>query len=233
MNERRKALAAIEKHGVLLVFPIQNRKEPLALWHVLHPRSEMRWEWDDNGDDRVAELWHLREQLSKSGKVVYAKWYQNRATFFSKKAFVHMLSPLLSLQGYERGVTADANRILRTLEETSPLSTKQLKAATELQGKLLEGVFQRAVKSLWDRLRIVGYGEIDDGAFPSLAYGATKLLHEDVWRDAEKAQVSVDSQFFGNMQRKSPLIHKHYFRIHRSLVDLHASRADHALTPSS
>lgn len=213
MTEKRKALAAIEKHGVLLVFPIQNRKEPTALWHVLHPRSEMRWEWDDDGDDRVAELWHLREELSKSGKVVYAKWYQGRATFFSKQAFVHLLSPLLSLPGYHRGLTPDAVRVLRTLEETSPLSTKQLKEATELQGKFMEGIFTKAVKSLWDRLLIVGFGEIDDGAFPSLAYGATSLLHEELWRQAKTERLGFESAFLTKLQTTAPLFHKHYLKI--------------------
>ncbi len=27
----------------------------------------------------------------------------------------------------------------------------------------------------------MGYGEIDDGAFPSLAIGATSLIFEDLW----------------------------------------------------
>lgn len=40
----------------------------------------MHWEWDDAGDKRVADLWHLREELSRSGeRVVYTKWFQNRA----------------------------------------------------------------------------------------------------------------------------------------------------------
>jgi hypothetical protein len=44
---------------------------------------------------------------------------------------------------------------------------------------------------------IVGFGEVDDGAFPSLAVGATELLYDDLWRQAEdmplrKAQAAID-----------------------------------------
>lgn len=32
---------------------------------------------------------------------------------------------------------------------------------------------------------IVGFGEVDEGAFPSLAIGATKLLFEDLYEEAK------------------------------------------------
>jgi hypothetical protein len=53
------------------------------------------------------------------------------------------------------------------------------------------------MKDLFSRLLIVGFGEVDDGAFPSLAVGATELLYDDLWRQAEsmsirKAQAMVD-----------------------------------------
>ena len=43
---------------------------------------------------------------------------------------------------------------------------------------------------LWSRLLIVG--EVDDGAFPSLAVGATELVFEDLW--LSRAKVSADSR---------------------------------------
>src|SRR5687768_12915388 len=92
MSAKQKALKAIKEKHALLVFPINNKKEPLSLWQCLYPRSEMRWEWDEGGDNRVATLWHLRAQLSTSREVIYSKWYQGRATFFSKEAFVRLMS---------------------------------------------------------------------------------------------------------------------------------------------
>lgn len=177
----KAALAAIEKHGILLVYPIDNRKEPLSLWSVFFPRSQMRWEWDQDGDDRVAKLWHLREELSRSGKVVYAKWFRGRATLFSKEVFTALLSVLGSSRSPWQGLSPEARQILETLAFESPLSTKQIKQAVELRGRALEPIYEKAMKELWLRLLIVGFGEVEDGAFPSLAVGATQLLFEELW----------------------------------------------------
>jgi hypothetical protein len=53
------------------------------------------------------------------------------------------------------------------------------------------------MKELFTQLLIVGFGEIDDGAFPSAAVGATELLFSDLWREADEmtyteAKVVVD-----------------------------------------
>lgn len=179
-----KAVAAIEKRGCLLVYPLQNRKEPLSLWSELHPRTAMKWSWDEDHDDRVGKLWILREELSRSGDVVYAKWFQNRATFFSRDVFVNMLAYLKAHEVALTGLGHDSRNVLDLLESDSPLSTKQLKAAAELEGRIAEPTFNRAVKPLWNHLLLVGYGEFQDSSFPSLGYGATSTLFEDLYRKA-------------------------------------------------
>jgi hypothetical protein len=181
----KKAVSLIEKRGILLVYPIDNRPEPRSLWSEFFPRSEMRWEWDSGGDDRVATLWHLREELSRSGKVVYAKWFRGRATFFSREVFTDLLAALGGTRLDRKTLTVEARRILETLESDSPLATKQLKLATDLRGKFFESTYEKALKELWKRLLIVGYGELDDGAFPSLFIGATRHLFEDLYAEAE------------------------------------------------
>ena len=180
MNKR--ALDKINKNGVLLVFPIKNRKEPHSLWSALHPKKIMRWEWDDSGDNNVANMWSLMKRLSSCREVVYSKWYQGRATFFSRPLFSAMLC--VSMRAPQQELSFIAQEILEVLENDSPLSTKELKKITELQGKLNEPQYSRAMKELFSRLLIVGYGEVDDGAFPSLAVGATKTLYEDLWLEA-------------------------------------------------
>jgi hypothetical protein len=115
MSSEKKALEAINKNRILLVYPIKNQKEPASLWSVLYPRSEMVWEWDAGADGRVSSLWILREELSRSGKVIYAKWYQNRATFFSHEAFVNMAAFLRS----SAVLSADSGNILEALEMDS------------------------------------------------------------------------------------------------------------------
>lgn len=180
----KAAIHAIEKYGILLVYPIDNHPEPLSLWRCFHPRTPMRWEWDQEGDNRVADLWHLRAELSASGKVVYAKWYRGRATFFSREVFPAMLSILGSSRGARESLGSQAKLILDLLEMDSPLSTKQIKKLTDLRGKPLESIYEKAMKELWQKLLIVGFGEIDDGAFPSLAIGSAQLLFENLWRES-------------------------------------------------
>ena len=181
----QSAVAKIETRGALLVFPIKNQKEPASLWSEFFPRSAMRWEWDAGADNRVPALWHLREQLSRSSKVIYTKWFRGRATFFSREIFTAYLACLRD--GFPAtSLEAEARAILRLLEDDSPLSTKQLKKQAKLEGRFQESTYNRALKDLWKRLLIVGFGEVDDGAFPSLAVGASEVMFEDLWRAAAK-----------------------------------------------
>jgi hypothetical protein len=175
------ATRAIEREGALLVYPIDNRREPGSLWYTLHPRTPMRWAWDEGADMRVVRLWQLREQLARGRAVVYTKWYRGRATFFSRALFSAMLSVT---RGIERPLSADALDLLGLLEEDSPQSTKQLRRSAGLTGKASERVYTRALRELWERLLIVGTGEVDDGAFPSLAIGATRWIFEELWEES-------------------------------------------------
>ena len=87
-----KAVDRIRERGVLLVFPINNREEPRSLWSEFFPGTRMVWDWNEDGDMRVAEMWQLMKLLSDSSEVVYSKWYQGRATFFSRELFAAMLA---------------------------------------------------------------------------------------------------------------------------------------------
>ncbi|MFT3926102.1 MAG: hypothetical protein QM778_26395 [Myxococcales bacterium] len=193
------AVSAIEEQGALLVYPLANRRDPPSLWRVLHPRVEMRWAWDQGADDRVVKLWQLREELAREKRVVYGKWYRGRATFFSRTLFVDMLAVL---QGVEEPLSDEANELLALLRDDSPQSTKALRREAGLSGRAGEHVWTRALRELWERCLIVGVGEIDDGAFPSLAVGATQTLFEDLWDEAqlrsrELAQTQVQETLSG------------------------------------
>ncbi len=183
---KKKSVKAIQEQGILLTFPIKNKKLPRSLWSVLYPRSEMRWEWDDQGDGRVAQLWHLREELSRSREVIYTKWYQGRATFFSMEAFKHLLTTQGAFEKRANLTSREGHQIMEALEMDSPLSTKQLKEITETRGKNFEALYNRAMKELWQSGLIIVFGEFEDSSFPSLAVGATSLLFEDIWNEAQK-----------------------------------------------
>ncbi len=184
MGLLEKAVTAINKRGALLVYPLQNRREPLSLWSELYPRSKMKWEWDADSDDRVGRVWQLRTELAQSKNVVYAKWYQGRATFFSKDLARHLLSFFKTAQLSD--FSWDAKNLYEILKTDSPLSTKQLKEAAELQGRLQESQYTRSMKELWNPLCILGCGEVEDSSFPSLAIGATQLVFEDLWEEAKE-----------------------------------------------
>lgn len=193
----RSAISKINQRGVLLVYPIKNQKEPLSIWSEFYPKKKMNWEWTDDGDTSVHDMWYLMKRLSDCGEVVYSKWYQNRATFFSREVFEAMLALRMKKEDFGQNLSYQARDILDVLEDSSPMSTRELKKLTDLQGRLNEPVFHRAMKQLFQQYLIVGYGEVDDGAFPSLAVGATKNLYEDLWNSAKnlsevKAQAIID-----------------------------------------
>jgi hypothetical protein len=176
------AVESIRQHGVLLVFPINNRELPHSLWAEFFPNTRMVWDWNEDSDHRVGEMWQMMKRLSDCREVVYSKWYQGRATFFSHELFMAMLSLRRAHRIARQDLSETARILFEVLENNSPLSTKQLKDLTGLQGRENEADYTRGMKELFQRLLIVGFGEVEDGAFPSLAVGATELLFEDLWR---------------------------------------------------
>jgi len=217
------AVSRINKNGILLVFPINNRKEPRSLWSEFHPRTKMRWEWDDKGDDKVGELWLLMKKLSASRQVVYSKWYQGRATFFSCDLFTALLCAVQHSGAIHAGLSRIARELFSALESDSPLSTKELKRLTDLQGKFNEPNYNRGMKQLFSRFLIVAYGEVDDGAFPSLAVGATRLLFEELWLKAEAMKVQEAQKLIDRYMASGSLFRKHFEKV---LAELKLSLAD-------
>ncbi len=177
----KKSIDAINSSGALLVFPVKNAKEPASIWSKLYPRTKMVWAWDDSASDKVGSTWLLMKKLSDCRKVIYSKWYQDRATFFSIELFQALIKKQSEMEVQQKPLSPEARQILEILEMDSPLSTKEIKAISELQGKMYAGIYNRAMRELFQRFLIVGYGEVDDGAFPSAAIGATKTLYEEIY----------------------------------------------------
>jgi hypothetical protein len=214
----RSAVTKIEKRGMVLIFPINNRKEPASLWSEFFPRTEMRWEWDEGGDNRVGELWHLRERLSVSRKVVYTKWFRGRATAISFELFTSMLAFFRSSrEGVPSGLTFQAREMLDVLDEDSPQSTKALKRAVDLQGRENERVYNSSTKQLWSRLLIVGFGEVDEGAFPSLAIGSTKVIFEELWEQSRKVTREEALKTIDGFLPKGSVFRKYLDEVERKL----------------
>jgi hypothetical protein len=193
----RDALQFISARKVVLTFPESNHHDPASLWTCFHPRKKMRWEWDSQGDASVADLWIFREQLSRSGRTAYAKWYRGKATFIDREFLPYLLSALGIQDSENRSLNAlsrTARQILETLQENSPLSTKELKKIVGLRGRDFEAEYHRALRELWTRLWIVGWGEKDDGAFPSLNMASTRLMFENEWKVARELNPQLARQ---------------------------------------
>lgn len=206
-SQQKKAIQAINRDGIILVFPIDNKKEPHSLWYEFHPKSKMRWEWDESGDNRVADLWHLKTLLSTTRQVVYMKWYKNRATYFSRELFTACLC--VSRQNLPV-LGRESKEILEVLRMDSPLSTRQLKEAVGLQGRMLESLFNKSMKKLWDSLQIVAFGEVEDSSFPSLAVGSTQTLFEDLWVESEKMSLKTAQKIIDQKMPPGSLWRKYW-----------------------
>ncbi|MBC7457894.1 MAG: hypothetical protein H7235_06425 [Bdellovibrionaceae bacterium] len=207
MNQKI-AISKINACGILLVFPINNNKEPLSLWSKFFPRTPMRWEWNEDGDNRVGEMWSLMKKLSDSTTVVYSKWYQGRATFFSRELFTALVCVSL-FYFTDPEVSRTGRDLLECLESDSPLSTKELKKLTELRGKENEKFYNRAMKELFSKFLIVAFGEVDDGAFPSLAEGPTRILYEDIFNQAREMKKAQAQKIINRFMPEGSLFRKY------------------------
>ncbi len=216
-----RAVRIVDRLGISLVYPIDNKPEPRSLWTELHPKVKMEWSWDEGADPRVADLWHLRERLARSHDLAYAKWFRGRATFFSLPVFQAILGRLADAGDVFAGLPREAREMLDLLRERSPLSTKEIRVLADLRGKEQEALFNQAMKALWTRLLIVGTGEVPDGAFPSLAVGATELLFEDIWNARrhvpEDAKARLDE-----VLARSPVLER---ELRRAVADVAAGGA--------
>jgi hypothetical protein len=213
-----RAVSIIDRLGICLVYPIDNKPEPVSLWSAAYPRSKMNWSWDSDADPRVAEVWHLRERLARSSDVAYAKWFRGRATFFSLPVFHALLGRLTEAGDPFAGLPHEANEIMERLREVSPMSTKELRNAVGLRGKQFESLFTHAMKALWTRLLIVGTGEVPDGAFPSLAVAATEMMFEDSWN--ARAHVPAEaSEKLDEALARSPAFAKELKKSEKAIRD--------------
>jgi len=224
-----RAISIVDRLGICLVYPIDNAREPPSLWSELYPRSKMEWSWDADADPRVAEVWHLREQLARSSEVAYAKWFRGRATFFSLPVFHALLGRLAAAGDVLAGLPHESTELLDRLRELSPRSTKELRAEAGLRGKPFESLFTHAMKALWTRLLIVGTGEVPDGAFPSLAVAATEMMFEDSWNARERVPRAAQKQLAETLAR-SKAFARELAKSETAVRDAtSASRSDRAL----
>lgn len=212
-----RAVAKIDKAGALLVFPIKDKPHLPSLWSAFYPGEEMDWNWSEDGDQRVPRLWHLRSELSTSGDVVYTKWFRDRATCFSLDLFTALLSLVSNRNMLELKLSSEAAAILDAVMDDSPLPTKELKIRSELQGRENNARFDRGMKELWRKFLIVGYGEVEEGGYPSLAVGSSNLLFEDQWDASRAISDRERREILANYYPPHSEFYAYYLKVERSL----------------
>lgn len=217
MNKMSEATKAINRNGVLLVFPNNNKPTPKSIWSEFYPKTKLKWEWDDNGDQKVFKMWQLMKELSTCKDVVYSKWHSGRATFFSRDLFVALISVLKSEAPLTSKLSPQGKALLSELESDSPLSTRDLKKLTGLQGKDNESSYNRGMKELFSRFLIVGFGEVEDGAFPSLAVGATQHIYEELWWQADELDLATAQKRVDQFMPIGTEFRKYFERIRSTL----------------
>lgn len=96
--------------------------------------------------------------------------------------------------------------------------------------RALELTYHRALKELWDRHLIVAYGEVDEGAFPSLAIGATRLLFEDLFLAAQAMPITEAREILKKKLSLSPNLTRYYERTEKLVLHHHSSatRGEHS-----
>ena len=52
----------VDRMGIVLVYPLPDVP---SLWSELYPGARMDWDWSEDADPRIADLWHGRERLMR------------------------------------------------------------------------------------------------------------------------------------------------------------------------
>ena len=69
------------------------------------------------------------------------------------------------------------------------------------------------MKDLFTRFLIVGFGEVDDGAFPSLSVGASELLFDDLWREADEMQPSAARSVIDRLMPQTSAFRRYFDKL--------------------
>jgi len=68
------------------------------------------------------------------------------------------------------------------------------------------------MQELWQRLLIVGFGEVDEGAFPSLALGATRWIFEDLYQESQDLSTEDAEEEISRYFEAAPLVKRYHQR---------------------
>ncbi len=171
------AVALIEERGCVAVFPDTARKSSpwVSLWELYYPRSPFRWNWEEGADPRVVRLWWLKDELARSKRVVYGRFFGNRPVFLS----LGEAAKIVKNHPQPQSLSALARECLSQLEDNSPLTKRMISRELRKSGyEFSRSEIDRALLDLQKSFRIVSLGdsEREAGPMPSSEYAATALV---------------------------------------------------------
>jgi hypothetical protein len=85
------------------------------------------------------------------------------------------------------------------------------------------------MNELWAALLVVGTGEVDDGAFPSLEIGATRSIFEDLWDAAATTDRKAALARVTARLEREPAFLKHF----RAVAESEESSAPRGTRPEA
>lgn len=165
-KQQAKCIDYINEVGVVSVFPAKSTMP--SLFKFLHPRSKFSWVWDEYGDSKVVKLWWLKNDIARSKKVLYGRFFSNQPVFVSldrAEEFKAKIKP--------KAKTKLESYILENLELNSPQTLRMLKRQARHDGvEFLRSEWQRALVSLQKQFLIssLGDSERESGPMPSTEY---------------------------------------------------------------
>ena len=189
------AVRFIDAVGYCLLFPIKNLPLPSLYYAVARRDIHLGPGWDKYCE----KIWHWKDELPRSRRAFYAKYFKGRGTFISLGLLAHFLAANQTPAApgdhecfYAAGrISHDARTIWAALEQHGPLATLELRHACKMDSQAGNARFKRAMLQLQRLLLVVHFGaeqetaawasgrfELTCRAFPRQALLARRIAPE-------------------------------------------------------
>ena len=177
-----KALKLINEFKILYVFPAKNKKTTSeSLWNLLHPRSIFSWKWDETADPKVVRLWWLKDELARSQKALYGRFFSNQPCFVSLDHAMKNKWGDQNSDDFEGNNDSLEKAILDSLASNSPQTKRMLKKIIQVDIEAhTKYEWNKAFEKLQRKKLICNLGdsERENSFMPSTEYGFIPTIFE-------------------------------------------------------
>jgi len=134
IHTEKEALAFIEKHGLVTLFPIKNSRFP-SLYHSTAGKSR---------EEKFEKAWTWADNLAQQKKIYYGKLVGKQVTLVSLGIFPYMFK----LYQNKEELNETAKKVLAYLTQHGATSTTNLRKELKLMGKERKSEFTKAIGQL-------------------------------------------------------------------------------------